>query len=56
MDRYCARAAPDTFGGATHLAPSWSANEEIVYVKQTGATLTTGTSLVPGWPTVDKKC
>ncbi len=35
-----------TFGGATHLGPSWSADgQRVVYVKQSGATLTTGTSL-----------
>jgi serine/threonine protein kinase/Tol biopolymer transport system component len=35
-----------TFGGATYLAPSWSADgQRVVYVKQSGATLTSGTSL-----------
>ena len=35
-----------TFGGGTHLAPSWSADgQKVVYVKQTGTTLMTGTSL-----------
>jgi eukaryotic-like serine/threonine-protein kinase len=35
-----------TFGGATHLEPSWSADgQRVVYTKQTGATVTTGTSL-----------
>jgi serine/threonine-protein kinase len=35
-----------TFGGATYLAPSWSADgQRVVYVKQNGATLNTGTSL-----------
>ncbi len=35
-----------TFGGATHLEPSWSADgQRVVYTKQTGADLATGTSL-----------
>ncbi len=35
-----------TFGGATHLMPSWSADgKRVVYVKQSGATLISGTSL-----------
>ena len=35
-----------TFGGATHLMPSWSADgQRVVYVRQSGATVTTGTSL-----------
>ncbi len=35
-----------TFGGATHLEPSWSADgQRVVYTKQTGATVATGTSL-----------
>jgi Tol biopolymer transport system component len=35
-----------TFGGATHLGPSWSADgQKVVYVKQSGATLINGTSL-----------
>jgi eukaryotic-like serine/threonine-protein kinase len=35
-----------TFGGATYLAPSWSADgQRVVYVRQSGATLVTGTSL-----------
>ena len=35
-----------TFGGATHLMPSWSADSKrVVYVKQSGATLISGTSL-----------
>ena len=35
-----------TFGGATHLQPSWSADgQRVVYVKQSGAALRTGTSL-----------
>jgi len=35
-----------TFSGATHLMPSWSADgERVVYVRQSGATLITGTSL-----------
>jgi Tol biopolymer transport system component len=35
-----------TFGGATHLAPSWSADgQRVAYVVQGGTTLTTGTSL-----------
>lgn len=36
-----------TFGGATHLMPSWSVDgQKVVYVRQEGATTTTGTSLV----------
>ena len=35
-----------TFGGATHLMPSWSSDgKRVVYVKQSGATLISGTSL-----------
>jgi serine/threonine protein kinase/Tol biopolymer transport system component len=35
-----------TFGGATHLMPSWSADgQRVVYTRQSGATVTTGTSL-----------
>jgi Tol biopolymer transport system component len=35
-----------TFGGATYLGPSWSADgQRVVYVKQSGATLNGGTSL-----------
>ncbi len=35
-----------TFGGATHLMPSWSADgQKIVYVRQSGATAVNGTSL-----------
>jgi len=35
-----------TFGGATHLMPSWSADgQKIVYVRQSGVTAVTGTSL-----------
>ena len=35
-----------TFGGATHLMPSWSADgQKIVYVRQSGATVVEGTSL-----------
>ena len=35
-----------TFGGATHLTPSWSADgERIIYARQSGATLMTGTSV-----------
>lgn len=35
-----------TFGGATHLGPSWSPDgQRVVYVKQSGATITSGTSL-----------
>jgi serine/threonine protein kinase/Tol biopolymer transport system component len=35
-----------TFGGATHLMPSWSADgKRVVYVKQSGPTLITGTSI-----------
>jgi eukaryotic-like serine/threonine-protein kinase len=35
-----------TFGGATHLTPSWSEDgQRVVYVTQSGATLTAGTSL-----------
>jgi len=35
-----------TFGGATHLMPSWSTDgKRIVYVRQNGTTLVTGTSL-----------
>jgi Tol biopolymer transport system component len=35
-----------TFGGATHLMPSWSADgQRVVYVRQSGVTLTAGTSL-----------
>jgi eukaryotic-like serine/threonine-protein kinase len=35
-----------TFGGATHLMPSWSADgQRVVYVQLSGATLTAGTSL-----------
>ncbi|MFI5114327.1 MAG: hypothetical protein ACHP7J_04205, partial [Terriglobales bacterium] len=35
-----------TFGGATHLMPSWSADgQRVVYVRQSGATVTKGTSL-----------
>lgn len=35
-----------TFGGATHLMPSWSADgQRVVYVRQSGATVIEGTSL-----------
>ncbi len=35
-----------TFGGATHLMPSWSADgQRVVFLKQSGATLMMGTSL-----------
>jgi serine/threonine protein kinase/Tol biopolymer transport system component len=35
-----------TFGGATHLMPSWSSDgKRVVYVRQSGATLISGTSL-----------
>ncbi|HXM98359.1 MAG TPA: protein kinase [Candidatus Dormibacteraeota bacterium] len=35
-----------TFGGATHLSPSWSADgQRVVYMKQSGATVMEGTSL-----------
>jgi serine/threonine protein kinase len=35
-----------TFGGATHLLPSWSADgQRVLYVRQEGATTITGTSL-----------
>lgn len=35
-----------TFGGATHLMPSWSADgQRVVYVKQSGVTVMEGTSL-----------
>ncbi len=35
-----------TFGGGTHLAPSWSADgQRVVYVRQNGTTIMTGTSL-----------
>ncbi|MBZ5663914.1 MAG: serine/threonine-protein kinase [Acidobacteriia bacterium] len=35
-----------TFGGATHLMPSWSADgQRVVYVRQSGATVVEGTSL-----------
>ena len=35
-----------TFGGATHLMPSWSADgKRVVYVRQVGTTVITGTSL-----------
>ena len=35
-----------TFGGATHLMPSWSVDgKRVVYVKQSGPTLISGTSL-----------
>jgi len=35
-----------TFGGATHLMPSWSADgQRVVYVRQEGATVIAGTSL-----------
>ena len=35
-----------TFGGATHLMPSWSADgQRVIYVRQSGATLVDGTSL-----------
>ena len=35
-----------TFGGATHLMPSWSADgQKIIYVRQSGATAVTGSSL-----------
>jgi len=35
-----------TFGGATHLMPSWSADgQRVVYLRQTGATIIAGTSL-----------
>jgi serine/threonine protein kinase len=35
-----------TFGGATHLMPSWSGDgQKIVYVRQSGATVVEGTSL-----------
>ncbi len=35
-----------TFGGATHLQPSWSADgQRVVYTRQSGSTLMAGTSL-----------
>ena len=35
-----------TFGGGTHLAPSWSADgQRVVYVRQNGTTVMAGTSL-----------
>ena len=35
-----------TFGGATHLMPSWSADgKRVAYVRQNGTTVVTGTSL-----------
>jgi Tol biopolymer transport system component len=35
-----------TFGGATHLMPSWSADgQRVVYLRQSGATIVAGTSL-----------
>ena len=35
-----------TFGGATHLGPSWSADgQRVAYLRQSGATLMMGTSL-----------
>jgi len=35
-----------TFGGATHLQPAWSSDgERILYVRQNGTTLVTGTSI-----------
>jgi eukaryotic-like serine/threonine-protein kinase len=35
-----------TFGGATYLMPSWSADgQKIIYVRQSGVTVVTGTSL-----------
>jgi eukaryotic-like serine/threonine-protein kinase len=35
-----------TFGGATHLMPSWSADgQRVIYVRQEGATVITGTSI-----------
>jgi serine/threonine protein kinase/Tol biopolymer transport system component len=35
-----------TFGGATHLTPTWSADgQRVAYVKQTGSTLIAGTTL-----------
>jgi serine/threonine protein kinase/Tol biopolymer transport system component len=35
-----------TFGGATHLMPSWSGDgQKIIYVRQSGATAVTGSSL-----------
>ena len=35
-----------TFGGATHLMPSWSADgQRVIYVRQSGATVMEGTSL-----------
>jgi serine/threonine-protein kinase len=35
-----------TFGGATHLMPSWSADgQRVTYVRQNGTTLVSGTSL-----------
>ncbi len=35
-----------TFGGATHLEPSWSADgERVVYTRQNGTSVVTGTSL-----------
>jgi Tol biopolymer transport system component len=35
-----------TFGGATHLMPSWSADgQRVVYLRQSGATIMAGTSL-----------
>jgi Tol biopolymer transport system component len=35
-----------TFGGATHLEPSWSADgQRVVYTKQNGTTVVTGTTL-----------
>jgi Tol biopolymer transport system component len=35
-----------TFGGATHLMPSWSADgQRVIYVRQNGTTVMTGTSL-----------
>jgi serine/threonine protein kinase len=35
-----------TFGGATHLAPSWSADgQRVAFERQSGATIMTGTSL-----------